>query len=140
MRPVYETDEQIAGEEGFARQLSKLYGAEVMRTPKFYPFDFTFVRDKKVAALVELKTRTNSMDAYPTYMLSAHKFVSARSYSHYLDLPALLYVRWSCGAIGWLNMGKSDPCKIAPGGRRDRGDAQDIEPVVHWPISAFIKI
>jgi hypothetical protein len=68
-----------------------------------------------------------------TYMLSQQKYQGLLSWAEY-GLTPILLVSWQ-DAIGYVRL----PCPhdIAVGGRRDRGDALDIEPVVHIKTSDF---
>jgi hypothetical protein len=139
VRPVYECNKDIWNEHAVAQAIECWSGAQVRRTPKMYPLDFALVRNHEVVALAECKVRKNPRDQYPTYMLSAHKFVNARNFSKRLGLPALLFVRWSCGSLGYIDLSEPHE-RIGIGGRTDRGDAQDIEPVVHWKIEKFRRV
>jgi hypothetical protein len=138
-RPVYERNVDLWNEHAVAHAIAGWSGAEVKKTPRMYPLDFAIVRNGDVVALAECKVRTNPMQQYPTYMLSAHKAISARTFAAYLGVPAYLFVRWSCGSIGYINLSTPHD-RLAIGGRSDRNDEQDVEPVLHWQIKYFRKL
>ena len=75
-------------------------------------------------------------DQYDTYMISVGKVMSAHSLTKATSLPCLLVVRWS-DAIGWIDLEMTAQKYVGWGGRVDRKDAQDMEPVLHYDIEAF---
>jgi hypothetical protein len=71
---------------------------------------------------------------YATYAISARKIESMLSQAHHLGLNALLIARWT-DAVGWHKIQPGYEVRV--GGRRDRGDQADIEPMCHIPVSRF---
>jgi hypothetical protein len=69
-------------------------------------------------------------------MISIAKIVSMKSLSNSCGVPCLLLVKWKDFG-GYLDVSKVLPLKLSIGGRVDRNDDQDVEPVAHYEISLF---
>ena len=84
-----------------------------------------------------MKCRTNPKDKYPTYMLSLDKWLAGMNMHLFGGLPFVLVVQWS-DCIGFLKcVNAIKHITIDMGGRKDRNDSQDIEPVVYIPTNLF---
>lgn len=99
----------------------------------FSEIDYALTRGQNVLALVEVKTRTNALGAYATYMISAHKIEFGLRWERTFGIPFLLVVEFTDG-IYWVKVSEI-PFKVEMGGRRDRGDKDDTEIVVHFKSS-----
>ena len=99
-------------------------------------WDFDMVKDGKVVAIVEVKCRTNPMRKYPTYMVSATKATTIRDEAVSRRIAGVLLVRWS-DAVGWVRLDRLRDWNVTSGGRTDRADPLDIEPVLHVAITRF---
>jgi len=135
-RPIYETRADRGREAEFSLLLSKKFNCTFSKLPIRYGLDFSAVRDGRVVAFVETKVRTNPVGQYPTYMISSGKFMHADALSRATGLKCMLAVRWS-DAWGYTELTMSPDITVSIGGRMDRGDEQDIEPVCLIPISRF---
>lgn len=138
MRPRYETASDLTKERQAVERFLDSFpvDAEAVKLPMQYRMDFCIVSGGNASAFVEVKCRTNKMHAYPTYMISLSKMVAAAAYSR-LGITCILLVQWS-DKSGWVKI-DPDGWSIKWGGRRDRADWQDSEPVVHIPISDFTE-
>jgi len=121
-------------------RIAKWTGCDVDSLPKFYPVDLVFKRNGRVVGFCEVKTRKYAMDAFDTYMLSAHKVAQCRSLTTATGVPCFLAAQWSCGRVGMLRLDEAYIQKVTMGGRSDRGDSQDMEPVIHYPIDQFTMV
>jgi hypothetical protein len=76
-------------------------------------------------------------------MISLGKIMAARRLSEASQLPSFLLVQWTDPKLwnydvcGYVRLDSLLDFKIAVGGRTDRGDPQDIEPVALIPIGEF---
>ena len=68
-------------------------------------------------------------------MISVSKVMAARALTDATGVECLLIVKWKDNA-GWINLSK-DPDSVGFGGRVDRNDSQDMEPVVYYNIIRF---
>jgi hypothetical protein len=137
MRPVYETGADKTRERKLANEMALLWEVAAKENPKMYPIDFCFVNDKKeVVGFAEIKTRTHPFGTFQTYILSVHKVADAKSLASATGKSVLLVVQWSCGTIAYLDL-DCQPDRVEWGGRSDRGDGQDMEPVNHYTMERF---
>lgn len=137
-RPAYETPADRAKEKAFADAMAGHLGVLLHQMARFSPIDFAAIdpTTNRVLGLVELKTRKNPSTRYPTFFLSSKKVTAARTFRHHLGLPVTLFVQWT-DKVGELAIDEVLPAYYTIAGRGDRGDAQDVELMAHWPISAF---
>ena len=135
MRPIYETPHDLANEASVADVLSSAWNCEMIKLQVRDAFDYAATRGRNITAFVEIKARTNPMRRYPTYMISMTKVMSANTIFMSTGTPSFLVVRWT-DCMGWVQLNQNKfPLEI--GGRKDRRDAQDIEPVCHININLF---
>lgn len=135
MRPIYETKEDLEKEASLGSIISRRWKCRMQKLQPRDPFDYAAVRDGKISAFIEIKNRTNRMLQYPTYMISMTKVVNATMTTISTGLPCFLVVRW-IDKIGYINIGNVETF-VTMGGRIDRSDPQDVEPVCHIDIRTF---
>jgi hypothetical protein len=136
-RPIYESDKDRKNESELAERVSELWGVEAKANPRQYPIDYTFLNEQgKVEGFAEIKVRTHKCGTFSTYILSAMKLANAKMLMTATGKDVILIVKWSCGSIGFLDL-STPPDSIEWGGRNDRNDSQDQEPVVHWNLNHF---
>ena len=80
------------------------------------------------------------MRKYPTYMISLYKVMMASQLTQTTGLPCYLAVQWSDKAGICKLPPHTKPLRIAQGGSMQRGDPQDIEPVVYFDMSCFKEL
>jgi len=133
MRPRYERPRDLTNEQRVAARM-KERGIDLRKLPISYRLDFAMFRDGKLRGFAEVKTRNNRHDTYPTLMISLGKVMAARQLAEVSETRSVLLVQYLDG-IYWCNF--ASPFEVAMGGRWDRGDDDDVEPVAHYPIEAF---
>lgn len=140
IRPIYETPESLSAEEKFLQLLkAPLRCSSVTKVrKKFYPIDAIAKLGHFTVAFIEAKCRSNNINAYPTYMLSLDKFQNGAWLAECFNADYIIAVQWAdcCGLWRWRDH-RIDRPQIQIGGRTDRGDEQDVEPVIHIPILEF---
>lgn len=84
---------------------------------------------------VEVRCRNNNKNRYPTMMLAEKKWIELKKYS-WPEAPAVFLVKWS-DCLGYVEY--SDELKVTRewGGRNQMRDEEDVEPMIHIPISNF---
>ncbi len=142
MRPIYENSASKEKEQAFAEKLCSVWNFCCKKLPISYHLDYALFRKGSlcVSAWLELKCRTNDSNKYDTYIISLNKVLVARRIFEVTGLPTVLAVRFQdCDKYTRLSdlspkmLGK----RIAMGGRKDRNDWQDVEPVCHIPMAEF---
>jgi len=138
MRPIYETANDLRNERDVIEVLNKLWGTEAHKLPRAYSMDYLLTRDRQAVSFVEIKCRQVPSWQYDTLMISMAKVLKGRAITRETGIPSLLVVKWN-DTVGYVYMSEID-MDIQVGGRRDRGDAQDIEPVCMIPVKDFRRI
>ena len=137
-RPIYETDSDLAKEKEVQEALYLLWEVTFNKLPRAYHVDWMLTRKNEAKAFVELKCRNNNRHQYPTLMLSLHKWMHGKALAQEIGGKFLIIVKWNDGIFyhtqGWCDV------TYGIGGRKDRGDNQDIEPVVYIPVDYFKRV
>ena len=134
-RPIYETPADVKRESDVADFLAKAWRCDFVKMPFKSIYDYAAMRGKLVEAIIEIKTRTNPHNQYPTYMISAEKVCQCMDRSMRLNVPFYLVVNFTDALMFWR--ADTNDFTVELGGRKDRGDSQDIELVCHIPINYF---
>lgn len=142
IRPIYETSEHRAAERSTADLIASAYRLNMIPMPLKTQVDYMGWSDERnrVRAFFEMKRRKVDRLRYETLMLSLHKVVAMDELERSTGIPVMLAVTWNDGT-GLLRVSKVErPLDIEIGGRWDRNDPQDVEPVVHFDVNKFKMI
>jgi hypothetical protein len=147
MRPRYETSEDLKNERDIADFIEKKYKLILRKMPDRYFIDFMAFRENGTpVAVIETKRRRHSLGKYDTIFLSLAKWNHGRQFHHENHIPFAFIVALDDGIYKY-KYESVDACgydnkslKIKWGGRDDRGDGQDLEPMVHIPIGRLEKL
>ena len=138
MRPIYETEAHLQGEENVAKKLEAWINnplATVVKTPPLAPYDYCIVKKDLISGVVEIKVRSNPSYKYPTYMISLEKVSQCTSHANIIGCPFYVVVQWTDKLGRWkFNKGQYT---TGIGGRTDRNDSMDQEAVIYIPIENF---
>jgi len=135
MRPIYETQDDRDREALVAKKVGDAFNCSMGKLQPRDAFDFAAMRGDKIVGFVEIKVRANPMGQYSTYMISMTKLATAHAIFAATKTPCILAVQWT-DALGYIDMNAVD-VTLKMGGRSDRNDPRDIEPVCHIDIAAF---
>jgi len=142
-RKLYETKKSLAAERDFGKDLEKYFKVNLRKLPMQYGLDFVALdtRSYKPKFFLELKDRKCKHTTYPTYIISLSKFLKAKEIYRSLSLHTFLCVRW-LDTSGYICLDdiEDDEIDITIGGRYDRNDWQDIEPLLTIDIGKFTII
>ena len=138
MRPRYESSFDLSNEKEVSNQLSVNWNCSFHKLPISYYVDWMLIKNNKSVAFAELKTRKNLRQQYPTLLLSLAKWIHGNDLSKATSLPFLIIVKWTDGLF-WIDS-KNAKVNFGIGGRTDRNDSQDIEPVVFIDVNNFKKV
>ena len=138
MRPLYESSKDLSNELRVSAHLKDCWNAEFVKLPMAYHVDWAVVRGTEIKAFAEFKRRQNPKDRYPTFMISLNKWKNGRSLGNEIGVPFLIIVEWNDGL--YYCDTKAVTSTYGFGGRTDRGDSQDQEPVVFINTKAFNKV
>lgn len=139
-RPMNETPDDRAFETTTIAVVEDAWACTARKLPISYRADFGLYREGNLTALCEIKVRRNMRDAYPTFLLSMLKWSDCSARARAVGIPFLLAVRFDDGLL-WRDVTVfGDDWTISHGGRTDRGQEGDMEPVVHIPMSEFRRL
>lgn len=139
MRKRYENPASLAAEQEVAQVLEDRWKCKLAKMPIAYHIDWMAIRQDKPVAFMELKCRTNPRQQYPTFMLSLAKWQHGIQMADIANIPFIVSVRWTDGLF-YLPVDNDTPFDLGYGGRKDRGDWQDMEPVVYVPTNIFKEV
>jgi hypothetical protein len=139
MRLIYEKPEDIVAERTVLDRACEGWRCTAKKLPIKYELDYLLLREGKGVAWLEIKSRTNPRTEYPTYMIALTKIMAARRLSEASQLRSFLLVQWS-DYCGYVRLDSLLDFRVAVGGRTDRGDPDDIEPVALIPIMDFARL
>lgn len=139
-RPLYESPQDVENERRVADKIAVAWNCTVSRLKRAYPVDYAIFTESKCRAFAELKCRRYTMaqlDSMGGFMLSMHKWAEARSLCNAAGVPFVVIVEDADGAVWWHRTTTFGNDGIVLGGRTDRGDDQDVEPVILLKASRF---
>jgi hypothetical protein len=139
MRPVYETEESLAGELAVAKRIEEFTNTNLHKASRFHSFDFWGFRHNLPVSLVEIKCRTHAADAYPTLIISREKISRLLEIEQFIGVPAFLFVSFA-GDLRWMPVCDIPDLPQVFAGRRDREDDRDREPCYDIPVGKFWRI
>jgi hypothetical protein len=94
---------------------------------------------EEVTSWVEVECIENPFKQYPTLAIGITKLMAGLAFEHKTGLPFFLVVHWP-DFLGYIRIKSLSEFKILKGGRTDRNDNADVEPMVHIPIQMFKKL
>ena len=133
MRPQYEKPADVLAERWVMEQICPTM-CDFRKLPKAYQIDYGVYqkRSNKLIRVVEIKARDVNLKTYPTLILSAHKMHSLIDW-YVRGVDAQLLYKLNDGLFSLEITTDMYQYNITSGGRTDRGDWQDVEPVYHIP-------
>lgn len=139
-RPLYETEQDRENERRLAEMIGAKYNYKFVKMPIKLSLDYMLTQDGIAKAFMEMRQRKTPMHKYPTYMISLYKVMMASQLTQTTGLPCSLAVQWSDKAGICKLPPDITPLRISQGGSMQRGDPQDIEPVVYFDMSCFKEL
>lgn len=148
-RPYYESDADRTKEQDVVDLFCQVFsrGGRKFSSAKLKPsliVDYAIVDaatpNKEVVSVVEVKVRNRS---YPELFIGLSKVQKMREYVCDGLLARILFATPEGVYLQKVEFPDGDMSirgAIGMAGRTDRGDKQDIEPVVYWPMSGMQRI
>ena len=138
MRQQYETEKDRQNEQVVAEAIESAWKLRTVKMPKSYHLDYALTNeDNSLRGFVEIKCRRTKRYNYPTYLISLSKVLAAKRLTESTNLCSFLVVKW-LDDIAWVYF--NDPHTLGFGGRTDRNDSADQEPVAFYRISDFKQL
>lgn len=137
-RPMYENNKDLANEKEVAGLLSAKNGYVFHKLKIAYHVDWLIMEKGKPKYVAEIKRRLNPSNKYPTLMLSLQKWMKGKEMAAEMNIPFVLIIKWDDGVFFYK--ASSSEVTYGFGGRYDRDDSQDQEPMVFIPVDKFKRI
>ena len=146
MRPLYESRSDLNSEKKIIDYVSQCWNVVYYKLPISYKIDYAFYRmdtgtsksaSENLVGFAEVKCRNHKFGTFPTYIISLSKVMEARRLARETNTKSLLIVSW-LGALAYLDFFSYH--QVRHGGRSDRNDWQDQEPMCHFDLKHFKKI
>lgn len=122
-----------------AGELSKAWNCNLHSFGDFSPVDWYAEREGRTVANVEIKVRTHASDTYPTVYLSMRKWLALSLANVGMGVPGIFVAQFTDG-LYYIDVGEVDARRHTIAGRRDRGAANDLEPIIEVPIVDLCQI
>lgn len=138
-RPIYETRDDIAREKAVADWIASHWSVDVCKNPRLYAVDYCAMRGGGLVAWLEIKNRTYSRDQlhqWGGYMMGASKVAGMAYLMSVSKKPAFLCVNLA-GEVYAMKYNPDTFYRTEYRGRVDRGDPDDMEPCVMFPMHEF---
>jgi len=134
MRPMYENANDLRSEQNLISYVSDCWNVASYKLPMSYKIDYVMYRDESPVGFAEVKVRTHTFGTFPTYIISLAKVMEARRLARETNTKSILIVSWT-DKTGYLDFFSHH--QIKHGGRSDRNDWQDQEPMCHFDLKDF---
>jgi len=138
-RPMYETPADRGRELIALKAIESFSRKRGVKLPITYRVDFAMEDRGEISSWIEVKCRNNTRNQYPTLSISLNKLMAGVALEERTKKPFFLVVHWE-DFLGYIRINTLEGFKITMGGRTDRGDEQDKEPVVHIPVEQFKEL
>lgn len=149
-RQVHETYQDMQRERKVQERLCKYVArktkgdggnVKVIPMPRMAGFDCIVTRRGLVVCISEIKIRTSGAGKYSKYLISVRKILELKNNAQAMNTTAILLVEFSdCTMYVDITKLNLASIEIKSGGRKDRGDAEDIEPCFMIPMGKFTKM
>ena len=144
-RPRYETPLDLFREKKLAEKYCKANNLILDKlSPWLYGVDFAFyTKDGRLAAWCEIKCRERNAAQFETFFVASGKWARGLALSRETStkarrVPFALLIGFEDGAYLYHAYGdESYGYDLLRGGRTDRKDKKDEEPMVHVPFGLF---
>ena len=137
MRKLYENNDNLKSEKNVISYVSDRWNVASFKLPMSYKLDYAMYRNDNLVGFAEVKCRTHNFGTFPTYIISLAKVLEARRLGKETNTTPILIVSWT-DRIGYLDFFNHH--HIKQGGRSDRNDWQDQEPMCHFNLKYFKMI
>ena len=138
-KPEYETAATRAKELEVCNRLA----ADGLHFQKLAPkdvLDFGISRDDQLVAFLEVKSTSYPSTKYRTFRMSMAKFLRMKTIHATTGRQTALVVCYTDKTLRlWIN-GTVAPEFLEMGGRWDRADSEDVEPLAHFPVEDFKEL
>lgn len=139
MRPTYENEESLIRERSVAQILANKWTVTLRKLPKYYSADYLILNNTTPRAFCEIKCR-DIPSSFDIYRISLNKYIGLRTLSINTGISSIIVVQCKDNVILYHVVDIDTDIPISYGGRTDRNDWQDVEPLAVIEYSQFNRI
>lgn len=137
---IRHTDADREREHRLAGHVADTLGLTMYRMPELSPVDYLASnRVGRIVGVWEFKCRTCAPDAYPSLIVDAAKLLELTRWALLSQCRAYVAAGYADGSV-WVVELAGAPVEVTMGGRTDRADPHDWEPVAHLPREWFRRL
>lgn len=139
-RPIYETDQSREAEARIAKTFAAFKSLHLVKLKFAYAVDYMLMGDTP-KAFMEVKERhydMDTLDRWGGFMLSLHKWSIGNQYAKDAGIHFVVVVKTTDGI--WYHVSKGEIDGVSYGGRTDRNDPDDMEPVILLKKNRFTPL
>ena len=146
-RPLYETDADLKRETDVVKMFETAWDVSMMKLPIQYKLDYMVTRNDKLLSFCEIKSKKDypyeNLDRNGGFAFSLAKWIAAEEMCKASNKSFILIVKLTDG-LYYSRFGvghhQFKPDDVVISGRIDRGDWQDVEPMVVIRMEKFKKL
>lgn len=140
--PLFATASDVACQQAVAEMIEQAFGPGLVlkKFGHLCPIDFYAERDGRMAAVLELKSRSHESATYPTVFLNVRKWLALSMAAIGFGVPAFFVVRFTDRVL-YVDLRDVDARTHRIGGTRKIVKSRsDREPVVEVPVETMKEV
>lgn len=140
--PLFATAADNAAQADVAALIERAFGPGLSLKPfgRLCPIDYYAERDGRLAAVLEVKSRSHDSTQYPTVFLNVRKWLALTMASLGLGVPAFFVVRFTDRVL-FVDIADVDASEGRIGGTAKIVKSKsDREPVIEVPVSGMREV
>lgn len=139
--PTYERVFDLINETHVAEHIESKFGCRLLRSPQFWPVDWTVKSNGKIVSFMEIKCRKDNytyehLTRIGGYWIDFRKMVSFRGFEDTGGIPCHLVIRTADHKVYRWKYDRTYKFEMVYSGRYDRG-ADEVETQAVLPMSLF---
>jgi len=138
-RPRYETKDDVNAEDAVAAVAGPILNCTFKKLSEIhYGVDFAMRQGRLFFGYAEVKRRRIKHHDFTTYVVSMAKFTWGLALADRAAVPFVLLVQYDDALVCYdaTAIAAAGLVTVEMGGRSDRGDPKDIEPMAHMPVDS----
>ena len=132
--PIFVSDHDKAREIEVAEFIQDRWKCDMRWWGNLCPVDYYALRDGRIAACIEIKSRSHASFRFPDVYLNCRKWLALMLTEVGMGCPAFFVVRF-VDRVMWIRAAWVDARRMSIAGCKKRfSSPTDIEPIIHVPI------
>jgi hypothetical protein len=128
-------DSDARREQDVRKIIEEKWECKLQYIGKFTPIDFFVIKNEKLAGYIELKSRSNFTDTYPSLFMDINKWMHLQLASVSQGVPAYFFCQF-IDQIKYIKVSEIDARRMCVIIKDDAG-IREYEPVIEIPINTM---